>query len=460
MSDKLKIFYVASEISPFIRVSELSEVAGSLPKYLKNKGHDVRLMMPKYRGINERKYVLRDVIRLQGLKIKLRGEEFSANGKSAFLPNSKVQVYFLDNREFFDREDVFAAPISGEADAERFLFFGIGCLETLKLLYWQPDIIHCNDWQTAFIPMLLKTLYAKDDFFLNTRTLLSINSPANSAKINKELLKTAGIDIPELKDERFNIQDLGLKYADMVSTISQANSKVLAGASANGVPVVLPGLDKQVWNPGEDDLLAVTYTDEDLSGKYKNKTELLNAMELTGSETDFVLGVVAGSLANETGSVLMESIPKLLEAGARVALLAPNSVESKSLDALRKSKPERFGFHLGYDEKILHLLKAGCDVLLHLDSAEGGIVNQMQSLCYGTLPIALGKETFNSDTGDHAFVIKEFSTGELLKTVKTALKRFEDSGNWQGVVASAMNHDYSWEKSTNDYVALYQKLKN
>jgi len=180
MKNNLNIFFVSSEVTPFTHPGELGDVSGSLPKYLKNLGHDIRVMMPNYKVVNKRKYVLRDVIRLQGLKIKVGEEVYEASAKSAFIPESKVQIYFLDNKHFFDRGGIYFDNKTGKAfkdNAERYIFFCIGCLETLKLLHWQPDIIHCNDWCTALIPALLKSVYAKDHFFKNTKTVLSIHNP-------------------------------------------------------------------------------------------------------------------------------------------------------------------------------------------------------------------------------------------------------------------------------------------
>jgi len=148
--ESLKICFVSSEVSPFAKTGGLADVAAALPAALKNMEQDVRLMMPKYRMINDRKYVLRDVIRLREVHVELGGKVRTASGKTAFLPNTKVHVYFLFIPELFDRKGIYQDPATGtdfEDNAERFAYFSKAVVETLKLLYWQPDIIHCNEWR-------------------------------------------------------------------------------------------------------------------------------------------------------------------------------------------------------------------------------------------------------------------------------------------------------------------------
>ncbi len=231
MKNPLKIFYITPEVSPFAETSELATIANSFPKRVKSLGHDIRVMMPNYKEVNERKYVLRDVIRLQGLKIQLGDQVLQANGKSAFIPESKVQIYFLDNKQFFHQNKLMAVA-NDEITVkliEQSLFFCIGCMETLKLLYWQPDIIHCNDWQTALIPLLLKSVYADDAFFKNSRTLLTVHSflhhgMAKTTEIRKAGFPNTALSMAhELTEKNVNFLQVGIKYADMVVSSNDIN---------------------------------------------------------------------------------------------------------------------------------------------------------------------------------------------------------------------------------------------
>ena len=159
---------VFPEIAPFPGTAEVGRVGGSLPVVFKEMGHDVRIISPQYRAINERKYVLRDVIRLQNIEVPLDGETVRVNVKSAFVPNSKVQVYFIDYKPFFFREGLYSDPKTGKPypdNGKRFILFSRSVLETLTKLQWQPDVIHCHDWQSGLIPFLLKTVYHDNTFF-------------------------------------------------------------------------------------------------------------------------------------------------------------------------------------------------------------------------------------------------------------------------------------------------------
>ena len=179
MKNRQRILFLSSEVAPFAKTGGLADVSSALPKALFDLGHDVRVMMPKYGCISERKYVLRDVIRLKKISVTMGSKEHTVSAKSAFIPDTKVQVYFLEYKPFFDAQDLYVDSGTGEDlsnNAERFALFSRAALETTKLLHWEPDIIHCNEWQTALVPWLLKNDYARDDFFTSTRTVLSIHN--------------------------------------------------------------------------------------------------------------------------------------------------------------------------------------------------------------------------------------------------------------------------------------------
>ena len=169
-SPYLNILYVVSEVSPFAKTGGLADVALALPLSIKNLGHDIRVFVPKYRVISDRKFILRDVIRLRDLQIPHKNGVVNVSIRASFLPNSRVQIYFLDYPPYFDREGLYADPKSGvdyKDNAARFSLFARSVFEMLKKLHWQPEIIHCNDWQSGLVPIYLKTIYSNDNFFNN-----------------------------------------------------------------------------------------------------------------------------------------------------------------------------------------------------------------------------------------------------------------------------------------------------
>jgi starch synthase len=177
MSDKLKILYVTSEIDPFLKVSSAADFIRLLPQKLQEKGHEIRILMPKFGVINERRNRLHEVVRLSGINIRVGDEEKPLTIKVASIPNAKLQVYFLDNEDYFQRKSVLIDPVSNvfyKDNDERAIFFCKGVIETVKKLGWQPDIIHCHDWMTSFIPLYLKTHYKDDPMFKNTKVVFTL----------------------------------------------------------------------------------------------------------------------------------------------------------------------------------------------------------------------------------------------------------------------------------------------
>ena len=173
---KLRILYVASEIQPFLQTSEVSDFVRKLPQAMQERGMEIRILVPRFGLINERKNRLHEVVRLSGINISVGDEEKPLVIKVASIPNAKLQVYFIDNEDYFHRKTVFHDKENNfyEDNDERAIFFCKGVLETVKKLGWAPDIVHCNDWMTSLIPMYLKTTYKNDPIFQNTKSVFTI----------------------------------------------------------------------------------------------------------------------------------------------------------------------------------------------------------------------------------------------------------------------------------------------
>jgi len=483
MKNKFKILFVSPEVAPFAHTGEVGEVSGALPKYLKNLGHDIRVMMPNYKTINERKYVLRDVIRLQSLEVMLGDRQLSANGKSAFIPDSKVQIYFLDNKDYFDRNGLYADEKTGHEfkdNAERFLFFCKGCLETLKLLYWQPDIIHCNDWQTAFIPVLLKTEYQKDDFFKNTRTLLSIHDFKNQAVFNASLLENTGIEalLNGQSSQELNLLQLGIQNADMLHTVSESYIDEALKDADDGAAEILKerkkeligipyGIDSQVWNPETDPLIRTHYSPANLSGKSENKQALLEHFNLNVDDSIPVIGMVS-QLTYEKGlELVLETVADLMK--LNVYLIVSGRGERQyqdKLQALQEKYKDRIGLDWEAEPATTHLITAGSDLCLIPSHSEPCGLGQLHCLAYGTIPIVRKTgglaETvvdYNSDRASGTgFMFERFEASQLLDAVKRALDVFSDKETWEKLMTNAMKQDFSWNASVSKYVKIYQKM--
>src|SRR5437899_1311611 len=226
MSKSIGILYVASEAEPFIKTGSIGDLAGSLPKTVKAFGHDIRVMLPGYGIINNRRFQIHNLLRMKDIEVPIANDMELAYVKSSYLASEshKVLVYFLSNDRYFSREGLYYHPDTKKYfpdNDERFIFFCRGVLETLKRLRWQPDIIHCNDWQCGLIPAYLKTTYKNDPFFRNVKTVFTAFSLASHATFPLTSYAKSGLPsglLPEngLGTDRLNFLRAGLTFADVV----------------------------------------------------------------------------------------------------------------------------------------------------------------------------------------------------------------------------------------------------
>ena len=245
---KLKILYASSEINPFLKTSEVADYVRKLPQEMQERGMETRILVPRFGVINERRNRLHEVVRLSGININIANEDRPLTIKVASIPTAKkLQVYFIDNEDYFHRKSVFTDKREKfyEDNDERTIFFCKGVIETVKKLGWTPDIVHCNDWITSLIPMYLKTTYKNDPIFKFAKTIFTIYNTGFEHKFDKSLLKKVKmIDIEDhmlknLESADFNgFIKIGSQYADMVtkssievhealnSTLSQFNGKM------------------------------------------------------------------------------------------------------------------------------------------------------------------------------------------------------------------------------------------
>ncbi|MEX0994574.1 MAG: glycogen/starch synthase [Balneolaceae bacterium] len=223
----MKILYAAAEIAPFARMTHTADLLRFLPASLQDKGFEIRILLPKYGTINDRRNRLHEVIRLSGIEVKVGENVENMRIKVASIPNAKLQVYFLDNDTYFKRKAMFSDPKKDtffEDNDERLAFYNKGVLETVMKLGWEPDIIHCHDWPAGLIPLLVRTKYKNEDIFKNTQIVYNLHHPENRGIFEgADILKLLGlpedVDIEKLLDDgKTNLLKIGLKYSDHVVT--------------------------------------------------------------------------------------------------------------------------------------------------------------------------------------------------------------------------------------------------
>jgi len=490
MKDQLKVLFVSSEVTPFARTGGLGDVSSSLPKYLKDAGHDIRIVMPKYKFISERKYILRDVIRLRDIEVPMGNDVLLTSVKSAFLPNSKVQIYFVYHENYFQREGLYIDPKKNKDypdNAERFSFFSKSALEILKTLHWQPDIIHCNDWQTALIPYFLKTVYANDPFFEHIRSLLTIHNLAFQGIFEKDILPFLGVDADGFSKKhplefwgKINYLKAGILSADLLSTVSKTYAKEIQQSDEYGFGLqeylrkrkkqlfgIVNGVDYDSWNPEIDKLIPHNYSVADFSGKVQNKKALLEKVELPFDANIPVIGVVSRITEQKGFDLICEALEDLMKLEIKLVILGVGETKyERILERAAKKYPTKLSVVLRFDDQLSHLIEAGADLFLMPSKFEPCGLNQIYSLKYGTIPIvrATGgladtiKDFSEENKRGNGFVFKEYSLDALLTTVKRAVNCFHENDTWKKLIQRAMKQDFSWQKVVPRYVDLYKKL--
>ena len=491
MKNNFKIFYVSAEVTPFIKEQGVADTAGALPKALKDLGHDIRMMMPNYRSVNERKYILRDVIRLKEMSVQLGDKTINANGKSAFLPDSKVQIYFLDYKPFFDRNTIYRDPKTKKEyadNAERFSFFALGCLETLKLLHWQPDIIHCNDWATALIPFFLRTKYRDDPFFKNTKVLLTVHDLSEQGIFTSDRIDALGLSADQHYagsqievNGKFNFLKAGVLCADSISLVGESfakevkkNADIAFGLgeiiqkrkrAVTGVDV---GIDALAWNPEANSHFEHHFSATSLAGKGKSKAAFLEEHGLTQNEQLlFIVVMVNTQLINEFDK-FEQFLADLLKLEAQVLVMGELTTKmQRALGRLAKQSGNRFACEAAPDEAFLHRSLAAADLLLQLGSIINLPVNHFHAMRYGTVPVVSEKSEFSALINDYnqkvsianGFLVPEkASAKQIQKIVQQAVGLFAQKSKWQKLVKNAMKQDNSWHSIAESHTKIYSHL--
>ncbi len=489
---KLKILFAASEVVPFAKTGGLADVASALPKQLKLLGHDVRVFMPKYKTINTTKFKLREVIRLREIDVPMGDKTHRISVKSAFIPGTKVHAYFIEHPDFFNRESLYVDPETGKDYKDndgRFLFFARSLLEIAKTLSWQPDVIHCNDWQTAVVPLYLKTLYKDDPFFSETKTVLSIHNVGYQGNFKPSAVKLGGF--PEELFQplspiefygKFNFLKTGIKYSDIVTTVSAKYAREIQTSSEYGFGLegvlhdrkkdlfgILNGIDDDIWNPEKDDLINTSFSKDTLEDKEKNKKALLNKCGFSYHPDTPLIGIIS-RLADQKGfDLIAKVLAKIAAFDMQMVILGTGDQKYHDLFTKAAEKyPDKFSVHLTFNNQLAHQIEAGCDMFLMPSRYEPCGLNQMYSFMYGTVPIVratggLADTVIDLDKKPKkgtGFTFEKYDAKKMLDAIKRALKHYSDKEGWRKLQIRGMSQDFTWKKSAQRYIEIYQKALN
>jgi len=478
---RLRILLISSEVEPFAKTGGLADVAGALPKALAGLGHDVRVLMPKYRGVERHAGSLTPVIpRVQVPIADRRAEGAWIEGRMG----AGIPIYFLAQDQYYDRDALYGTSEGDYWDnCERFIFFCRAAVEGLKHLGWIPHVIHANDWQSGLVPVYLETLYRDDPALAKIATLFTVHNLAYQGVfwhydvpmtgLGWDLFTPAGIEYYG----KLNFLKGGLVFGDLLTTVSRTYAREIQtpefGCGLEGVLLarsaalhgVVNGIDYEVWNPSSDPAIPKGYTADDLKGKRASKAALQEELGLAQEPVPLV-GMVTRLVEQKGLTLVLDALPGLLAEGVQLALLGSGepALEQAFGDAAAKHAG-RVAVRLGYDAGLARRIYAGADCFLMPSRYEPCGLGQLISLRYGTIPLVRW-------TGGLADTVKEFDPAKqagtgfgfapftheaLLECARRALAVFRQPRLWQRLMRNAMAEDFSWEASAREYVSLYRK---
>lgn len=489
MAKPLSVLFCASEVFPFAKTGGLADVAYGLPLALRDLGHDIRVMLPKYGMISERKNRIHEINRLKDIPIPVGSETEHATVKSSSVtnPRTKVQAYMTTNHTYFDSKwGLYTDPDTGEAyadNAERFIFFCRTVLDTCHLLGWYPDIVHCNDWHTAIIPALMRTEYAKP--FKNTKIVYTIHNIENQGEFPlKSTFEKTGLDEELLSvfkhKNKFNFLKGGLHFADHITTVSPAYGKQILSDTkmTNGLSTelkkrkdtftpILNGIDQHTWNPAKDKLIKKKFSADKLDLKEDNKEAMLNEFGLSSEDGVPALAMISRLVEHKGLGLVVEAAEKLLEKDVQLVILGEgNPSFEKALKDLAAEYPDKVGVEIGFNEQLAHLMEAGADMFLMPSLHEPCGLNQMYSLAYGTVPIVratggLGDtiSEFDVDSGEGlGFRFDDYTADAMMAAIEKAMEVYTNKEAWEKLQVNGMEKDYTWLRSAAEYEEVYRNL--
>ena len=480
MTQPLRLLLISSEVEPFAKTGGLADVAGALPQALATLGHDVRVLMPKYRGV-ERHGTLRTAVPRVRVPI---GDRTTEGALLEGRLGRAVPVYFLAHDHYYDRPALYGTGQGDYLDnCERFIFFCRGALEALRALGWTPHVIHANDWQSGLVPVYLETLYKDDPALGEVGTLFTIHNLAYQGVfwhfdmpltgLGWDLFTPAGLEFYG----KLNFLKGGLVFADVLNTVSKTYAQEIQtaefGCGLEGVLQyrradlhgVVNGIDVAAWDPATDRDLTKPYSAEDLAGKAACKQALAQELGIDADGAP-IIGIVSRLAAQKGLDLVLAALPELVDAGFALALLGAGEpgLETAFGDSARASRG-RVAIRTGFDNALARRIYAGADMFLMPSRYEPCGLGQMISMRYGTIPI-VRRTGGLADTVVEARPARRTGTGfgfaeptarALLEAATRALAAYREPALWRQLQRNAMAQDFSWPASAREYVALYRK---
>jgi starch synthase len=476
----MRILFAASEAAPFAKTGGLADVVGSLPPAIASLGHEVSVVMPRYRQVDIHALKLKQVTTFT---VPLGTWKERCDVLKGTMGNY-VTVYFINKDVFYDRPELYGTTHGDYSDnAQRFIFFSRAVLELCNAVQIKPDIIHCNDWQTGLVPLYLKKLYSSAETLRNTKTVFTVHNLGYQGLFWHWDMRLTGLDWNVFTPEgiefwgKMNLLKAGLVSADIITTVSKTYSREIQtpeyGCGLEGILKkrsadlygIVNGIDHKTYDPLHDHEIPYRYSASHLSGKTGCKKKLLELVNLPDRGAPLI-GMVTRLVDQKGMDILTDALPDIMSLGVQLIILGSGDAAYHRLlaDAASQSG-NAMRVLLLYDEVLAKNIYSGSDMFLMPSRYEPCGLGQMIALRYGTVPIVRrtgGLSDTVVDCSSRAdrgtgFLFGEYSAPALLNCIRRALKVFSNKAKWHRLMKAGMNVDFSWEHSAKEYVKLYQK---
>ena len=483
MNRKLSLLFSVSEAAPFIKEGGLGDVAGALPRALEARGHDVRVVLPRYYAIDPHRHGLKLLPGSLVVPMGIIGDLYCGVYEGR-LPGSDVPVYFLEHEAFYGREGVYGSGNEGFRDNDnRFVFLSRATLELCRMLEFTPDLIHAHDWHTAAVPLFMNTIYRHDQYVGKAASILSIHNMQHQGNFYPGLMDVLGIGWEHFtflgleQENQTCLLKGGLYHATKLSPVSQGYAREIQspefGWGLEGVlrersgdlVGIFNGVDYDEWNPESDPFIPAPYSAEDLSGKAICKLELQRRFGLPQRADLPLFGIISRLVEQKGTDVLAAAIHQILALDVQLVLLGSGEPWAHFyFGDIAAQYPEKFGCHIGFSNPLAHLIEAGSDFFLMPSAFEPCGLNQLYSLRYGTVPVvrAVGGlndsvENFNERTlGGTGFTFHSLTPAALFDTIGWAAWTWHhNEAGMKALISNGMAKRFTWESAAEKYEQLY-----
>ncbi|MFJ7830473.1 glycogen synthase GlgA [Peribacillus sp. NPDC097284] len=473
----MNVLFAASECAPFIKTGGLGDVIGALPKALKKQGINVSVILPKFKDLPFQ--IKQEMTHVTSIEVPV-GWRQQFCGIEKLVANG-ITYYFLDNEYYFKRHGSYGYF----DDGERFAFFSRAILESIPFLDDHPEIIHCHDWQTGLVSVLLKAHYQKHPLYENIKTVFTIHNLLYQGVYPKTVLA----ELLDLSELYFNMDGLefhgnvsylkaGLAFSNYITTVSPSYAEEIQtpyyGEQLDGylrkrngdLKGIINGIDNESYNPASDEYLPVPFSTYE--GKMKNKRELQEILNLPVNDEVPVISMVTRLVDQKGIDLILHVFHEMMGQGIQFILLGTGEEKYEwAFRNLAEQYPNQVSTNTYFDEGMARRIYAGSDIFLMPSQFEPCGIGQLIAMRYGALPLA--RETgglrdtvipYNQFTGEgNGFSFTNYNAHDMLHTIEQAVGMYKfQPKRWKQLTENAMNEDFSWDSSSSEYIDLYESL--